>query len=443
MKSPVLSLSFIIATRFFGLFIVLPVLSLYALELRGANELLVGLLIGSYALAQMLLQAPFGILSDKIGRKKALFIGLLIFIVGSMLCALATDIYTMILGRFVQGAGAVGAVAVAMISDFVPEARRGRAFMVMGMFIGLSFAASMVLAPLLSAHFSLSSLFYLSIFLTLICIILLFTAVPKEPKIRHLSAKTPFYKFFIQKDLGLMNLSNFLQKMLMSLTFMLLPLFLDALGLSLTLIYSLCMLAGFVAMGLCGSLADKKGLSKAFLIIGVLGFFVSYLCFDLSVLSKGDEISASAFLIAASVLFFISFNLHEPILQSCASAFVHANERGAALGVFNAFGYAGSFLGGILGGAMLSLSAQMSAFFVPLLALIMLWLVCLCFLKNPNAFKTLYLKGVRLDENAARKTMGVIELYQNEDFWVLKFDSKLIGEEAVLRALGVEKAVLD
>lgn len=436
MTSPILSLSFIIGTRFFGLFIVLPVLSLYALELKGANDFLLGLLIGSYALAQMLLQAPFGMLSDKIGRKKALFLGLLIFIIGSIFCALASDIYMMILGRFIQGAGAVGAVAVAMINDFVPESKRSRAFIVMGMFIGLSFAASMVLSPLLSEHFSLASLFYLSIFLTIICIILLFTAVPKEPKIKHLSTKTPFFKFFIQKDLAIMNLSNFLQKMLMSLTFMLLPLSLNALGLDLTLVYSFCILAGFVAMGLCGSLADKKGLTKAFLIIGVLGFFISYLCFDLS---KNFSSYASFFILISSALFFISFNLHEPILQSCASAFVRANERGAALGVFNAFGYAGSFFGGIFGALMLAFSANSNLLFMILLVILALWLIILTLLKNPSAFKTIYLKGARLDEKRSKSVLGVIEMYQNDDFLVIKFDSKIISQEALLKALDLKE----
>ena len=138
-------LSFIIASRFLGLFIVLPVLSLYALNLEGANEFLVGLIVGVYAISQMIFQVPFGALSDKIGRKKALTIGLLVFVVGSIVCALSSDIYTMLFGRFLQGIGAVGAVATAMISDFVTEENRSKAMAIMGAFIGLSFTLSMVL----------------------------------------------------------------------------------------------------------------------------------------------------------------------------------------------------------------------------------------------------------------------------------------------------------
>ena len=159
MLKSVLPLSFIVATRFFGLFILLPVLSYYALELEGASERLVGVLIGVYAIMQMALQTPFGALSDKIGRKNTLAVGLVIFILGSVVCAFASDIYTMILGRFIQGCGAVGAVATALISDFTTEENRGKAMAIMGAMIGAGFGVAMILSPVLSAKFGLGSLF--------------------------------------------------------------------------------------------------------------------------------------------------------------------------------------------------------------------------------------------------------------------------------------------
>ena len=200
MLKSVLPLSFIVASRFFGLFIVLPVLSLYALNLSGANEFLVGLIVGVYAISQMMFQVPFGALSDKIGRKKALTIGLLIFVAGSIVCALASEIYTMLFGRFLQGVGAVGAVATAMISDFVAEENRSKAMAIMGAFIGLSFTLSMVLGPLLAKDYGLSSLFYLSATLSLLCVVLLYTVVPKEIKVSAKAEKVPFGKLFLQKD---------------------------------------------------------------------------------------------------------------------------------------------------------------------------------------------------------------------------------------------------
>jgi len=121
MLKTIMPLNLIISLRFFGLFIVLPVLSVYALKFEDANELLIGIAIGGYAATQMLLQVPFGMLSDKIGRKITLSIGLVIFIIGSLICAFSTDIYMLIFGRLLQGAGAIGAVAVAMISDMIKE----------------------------------------------------------------------------------------------------------------------------------------------------------------------------------------------------------------------------------------------------------------------------------------------------------------------------------
>ncbi|TQR34404.1 MFS transporter [Campylobacter sp. MIT 99-7217] len=427
MLKSVLPLSFIVGTRFFGLFIVLPVLSLYATHLQGANTLLIGFLVGVYALAQMFLQVPFGIMSDKFGRKKTLLLGLVIFIIGSFICAYADHIYMMILGRAIQGAGAVGAVAVAMISDFVEEENRGKAMAIMGIFIGLSFAASMVISPLMSEKFGLSSLFELSAFLSFICIILLYTLVPKAPCITHQNIKTPLHKFFTQKNFALMNFTNFMQKMLMSLVFVFFPVLLvesfDYPKQDLYVIYTFCMIAGFLAMGLAGSLGEKRGLSKAMLLFGVFCFLVSFVLFEFSF-----YLEALSCFIIAFIVFFIGFNIHEPIMQSCASKFAKVNEKGAALGVFNAFGYAGSFFGGIFGGIMM----YFGYFIYMIIALIILWFILLCFLKNPNEFKNLYLGlDEKFDIQKLQDTLGIIDIYQNAKNKVIKFDSKILDEEKI------------
>ena len=127
MFKTVLPLSAILSLRFFGLFLVLPVLSAYALQLQGATPTLIGVIVGGYALTQAIFQVPFGIMSDKLGRKPTLLIGLIIFLVGSIICAVSQDIYSLIFGRFLQGAGAIGAVIPAMISDLVNEESRGKA----------------------------------------------------------------------------------------------------------------------------------------------------------------------------------------------------------------------------------------------------------------------------------------------------------------------------
>lgn len=426
----ILALSFIVASRFFGLFIVLPVLSLYALKLENANDFLVGLLVGVYALMQMIFQVPFGMLSDKIGRKKTMLLGLILFIIGSLICSFANDIYTMLFGRILQGSGAIGAVASAMISDFVSEEKRGKAMAMMGGFIGIAFALSMVLAPIMSAKFGLSSLFDLSAVLSLLCIVLLYTAVPKEPKITHENSKTPFLNLLKEKNLALMNATNFMQKMLMSIAFLLIPIILVERFHyeKLWLVYSASMLVGFVAMGFAGALGEKRGLAKHILLAGVAFFILSYIFFAFF-----DNLTL--FIIAVAI-FFLGFNLHEPIMQSCASKFCKVNEKGKALGAFNAFGYAGSFSGGVIGGIFLHFEA------LKFLALIMIilaffWLISLFFLKNPFDFKNLYLPlETRADLNAILQIKGVLEAYKNHHNLVVKFDKTQLSQKELERLMG-------
>ena len=432
MLKSILPLSFIIGTRFFGLFVILPVLSLYAFNLDGANDFLVGLLIGIYALMQMLLQVPFGALSDKIGRKKALFLGLVIFIIGSVFCALANDIYVMMIGRALQGAGAVGAVAAALISDFTSEEQRSKAMAIMGAFIGLSFCLSMVLSPILSQKFGFSSLFWLSAVLTLLCIVLLFTAVPKEPKITTKAEQTPILKLLRQKNLALMNLTSFMQKMLISIAFFLIPLlFVKSLANpkeNLWLVYLCAMIVGFLAMGIAGVLGEKRGLSKRLLLVGVGLFILAFGLIDFLIYFISYEMATWIFIIAVAV-FFIGFNLHEPIMQSVASKFALANERGTALGVFNAFGYGGSFVGGVLSGvAWRYLDIHILSIAVVVLSCA--WFILLCFLKNPSDFKNIYLP-LNTSYNALDKHKGIVEIYTHCNQLIIKYDSKLLDEKTL------------
>ena len=431
MLKSVLPLSFIVASRFFGLFIVLPVLSLYALNLEGANEFLVGLIVGVYAISQMIFQVPFGALSDKIGRKKALTIGLLIFVVGSIVCALASEIYTMLFGRFLQGVGAVGAVATAMVSDFVAEENRSKAMAIMGAFIGLSFTLSMVLGPLLARSYGLSSLFYLSAALSLLCVVLLYTVVPKEIKVSAKAQKVPFGKLFLQKDYMIINFTSFMQKMLTSIAFLVIPIVLvreyGYESSELYKVYTLGAVLGFLAMGLAGALGDGKGLSKVILIAGTLLFALTYAIFALSF---------TKFLFVVGIaIFFVGFNLHEPIMQSTATKFVKSSQKGTALGIFNSFGYFGSFVGGAVGGYIMH-TFNFKVLAIVCVVLCVIWLVLLFSLNDPRVFKNIYLSPeVSLNLELLNSQKGVVDYYKNEKNQVIKFDSRLTSEAALKESL--------
>ena len=435
MLRSVLPLGFIVASRFFGLFIILPVLSLYALELDGANEFLAGLTIGAYAITQMIFQLPFGSLSDRFGRKFMIFVGLIIFIIGSLICAISTDIYTMLFGRLLQGCGAVGAVATAMISDLVSEDKRSKAMAMMGGMIGIAFAISMILSPLLSREFGLSSLFYLSLIVTIFCIFLLFSAVPKEPKIHHHDPKIPLTKLLKQKDLAIMNLTNLMQKMLMSCAFVAIPIVLvkslEYSGDNLWIVYLISMIFGFLAMGMAGFLGDGKGHSKKLLLIGVVLFIISFIGF-------GVANSAVSFIIFV-VIFFIGFNIHEPILQSCASKFAKSNQRGSALGIFNSFGYLGSFLGGAVGGYLLH-SYNITALAAVLAVLLAIWLLILFQLSDPRIFQIIRLKNA--DISILDSVNGIVDRYKQNGYSIVKFNSNIISRDEVISILGVSNEEL-
>ena len=426
-----LPLSFIIGSRFFGLFIILPVISVYALELEGATEFLIGVLIGVYAISQIAFQVVFGYVSDRFGRKNSMLIGLLVFIAGAVICAAATDIYAMILGRFIQGAGAIGAVAIALMSDMTKEEVRGHAMAMMGAFIGISFTLSMILSPILSAKYGLSSLFYLSIAVTVVCIALLYTAVGEEPKFTHSQAKMPAVKLLSNRNLLLMNISNFMQKMLMSAAFIVIPIaIVKYFGMDKKDLSGIYSVFGFIAMGIGGAIGETKRITKQILVIGVSLFVV---CYGLFALSLGHK----PLFYAGVIIFFIGFNLHEPILQSMASKFSKVSQKGAVLGIFNAFGYMGSFIGGIGGGALLKFYG-LSALSAVVTVLCVAWLVALKWLDNPNIFKNIYLpSSANADMATLEMQKGVVECYKTAQNLVVKYNSKLTDEAAIKRIIGI------
>ena len=435
MLKTVLSLSFVVGSRFFGLFIILPVFGLYASNLDNSNTMLAGVAIGIYALMQMIFQIPFGAMSDKFGRKNVMSLGLVIFIIGSLICGFTNDIYWMIFGRFLQGSGAVGSVAIAMISDFTSEEKRGKAMAIMGMMIGAAFGLSMVLGPYLSARYGLGVLFHISTALTLICIILLYTAVPEEIKISSLQKKVSIIEILVQKDLALMNLTNFLQKMLLTMTFFVIPIVLvTKLGFmekNLWIVYSISMVFGFIAMGMAGFMGEKRGLSKMILLLGISFFIFSYVCFVVA--------NSKTLFIIGVILFFIGFNMHEPIMQSAASKFAKSDQKGAVLGVFNAAGYFGTFVGGIGGGVMLeNLGIHYLAAIIAIICII--WFLLLISLTNPANFKNIYLKNSEnLNLSSLENRVGFIEAYRKNSEIVVKFNNKFISENDVKKALNIKE----
>ena len=435
MIKSVLPLSLIIALRFFGLFLVLPVISVYAMNLEGATPTLVGVVIGGYALTQMIFQVPFGVISDKLGRKGTIVIGLILFAIGSLICAVSTDIYTLLFGRLLQGAGAIGAVVTATISDLVKEEQRSKAMATMGMFIGIAFAASMAAGPTIGASFGVHTLFYITMFIAIGSIFVLLKMVPNPPQITHTyNKKVEMGAVLGNVNLIKMNITNFLQKGLMTFAFMLIPIVLTKhfgweLG-ELWKVYIPAMIFGFIAMAPAAIIAEKKGKFREILVIGIVFFAVSYLII-------GFSPSATVFVIGV-VIFFIGFNMHEPIMQSLASKFAKVHQRGLVLGIFNSAGYLGTFLGGVLGGMFYN-EENLSTMVIVIALICALWAVLILTMANPAKKKFAYLSLNEFHlENSGKLTHNAIdEWYINntENVIAIKYDNELISEDEIKNLL--------
>jgi predicted MFS family arabinose efflux permease len=383
----------------------------------------------------MLFQIPFGVISDKLGRKGTIIMGLLLFAIGSIICAVSTDIYSLIFGRLLQGAGSIGAVVTAMISDLVKEEQRPKAMAIMGSSIAFAFAISMIAGPTIGALFGVQSLFYITLFLALASIFVLLKFVPNPPHITHTyKEKAKLGEILGNSNLIKMNITNFLQKGLMTFAFMIIPMTLikhfDWQMSELWKVYLPAMIFGIVAMGPAAVIAEKKGKFKEILIVGIILFAVSYLII-------GFSSNATVFVIGV-VIFFIGFNMHEPIMQSLASKFAKVHQRGLVLGIFTSAGYVGTFLGGLLGGAFYQ-SASMENLVVVIAGVCILWAILIVTMPNPAKKKFVYLN---LDEyhlqNSSKLTNEAIEewyINNTENIIAIKYDSDKISADEVKNLL--------
>ncbi len=430
MFKKVLPLSAILSLRFLGLFLVLPVVSIYAMGLKSSTPLLVGVVVGGYALTQAIFQVPFGTMSDKIGRKPTLLVGLIIFLIGSLISAYATDIYMLMLGRFLQGAGAIGSVITAMISDLVEEEVRGKAMAIMGGTIALSFALAMGLGPVIGASYGVEMLFFITAGLSVLAMILLFTKVPTPPRIKHIyheTAKTSD----ILKDSNLFNMIiiNAMQKGLMTVAFVLIPIILTGEDFGwekaeLWKAYVPAMIFGLVAMGPAAVFGEKHNKPKQIFLISIVLFIASFLIMGLT--------NDSTLFIVGVVFFFVAFNMMEPLVQSMITKFSKVHQKGAALGISNSVAYFATFVGGTSAGLFLGISDR-ATIGISVAAVSTLWLLWTLKLSNPTKHSFLFISQseVSTQKLQALENEHIAEWYINETEKkvVIKYVSGAISED--------------
>jgi MFS family permease len=435
MFKKVFPLSLILFLRFLGLFLVLPVLSVYALDLEGATPFLVGVIVGGYALTQAIFQVPFGSMSDKIGRKPTILFGLLIFLIGSLICAYSTDIYTLMFGRFLQGAGAIGSVVTAMIADLVEEKTRGHAMAIMGGFIAMSFAIAMALGPVIASHYGISTIFVITAILALLAIVILFVKVPTPPKIKHIyHGKTSTKDILKDPNLLGMIIINAMQKGLMTAAFVIIPVFLTQpeYGFNwqkseLWMVYAPAMVAGLIAMGPAAVFGEKKNIPKQIFMLSIVLFTASFVMMGLT--------DSSAVFITAVIFFFIAFNMMEPLVQSMISKFAKVHQKGAALGIANSAAYFFTFIGGTFAGLYLDISSR-EILGLTIGAIGLAWLVFTALkMKNPLRYSHLVIpeNEVDFDKLNALESEHIAEWFINETekVVVIKYASEKVDEDEI------------
>ncbi len=342
------SLAGVYGLRMLGLFVILPVFAVHAGQIRGGDNLtLVGLALGAYGLAQGILQIPFGMASDRWGRKPALYVGLAVFAAGSFLGLAAHDIWTAIAARVLQGAGAISSVAMALAADLTREEHRTKIMAMIGSTIGLMFALSLVGAPLLYRWIGMEGLFGLTGILSLVAMWVVRTQVPEPPARASAPAKAPGVAArLLEPDLLRLNAGIFILHILLYAMFVVVPSVLVQEGLALTQhwkLYLPVVLASFVAMVPAILYADRRNGAKPVLLasVGLL------LAVEAALMFVQRSVAAIALLMFG---FFVAFNVLEAMLPSLVSRVAPAQGRGAAIGVYNTTQTLGVFFGGVVGG---------------------------------------------------------------------------------------------
>jgi len=442
-----ISLASLSGLRLLGLFIILPVFAIYAQHIPGGSDLtLVGLAIGAYGLTQAILQIPFGWLSDRIGRKPVIYAGLLLLAIGSFIAAIAPNIWIVILGRAIQGAGAISAAVVALAADLTRDEHRTKSMALLGMAIGIMFALSMVLGPVLDAWIGLPGIFALTGVLALggIPIAKFVVPDPAPGQLVHDRDVEPakFREVLLDPELARLNYGIFaVHAALMALWVVIPPALLQA-GLSASEtweIYLPAVCLGFVLMLPAVILGERRGHGKMVFLGGIAVLLASQILLALGI----GTLRSIAF---ALLVFFTGFNLLEAMLPSLISKAAPASAKGTALGVFSSVQFLGTFLGAALGGFMSQHFGDTAVFLLGG-ALTLSWLVVASGMQDPVQVRTRTFSVPRMDESKAARLArrlaglpGVREalVKAGEGVAYLKVDARSFDEARVVRLLSAE-----
>lgn len=426
--------------RMLGLFIILPIFALYAEKLPGGqSHFLIGIALGAYGLTQSILQIPAGWLSDRYGRKPVIITGLLLFAVGSFVAASANDIYWIIFGRVIQGAGAINAAVMALTADLTREEHRTKAMAMIGITIGITFSISMVLSPVLYRFIGMSGMFTLVGVLAFISIAVVAWYIP-TPTVTHFHSDTEastskLAEVLRNKDLLRMDFGVFTLHAILMSVFMQIPFILRTDGLDAQHQWQVYLPVMLIAFGLMVPpiiIAEKKAMMKQVFMFAIALAAVA----QVAIMVLHDSLWGVA---VSLLMFFTAFNVLEATQPSIVSKIAPLAAKGTAMGVFSSVQFLGAFFGSAMGGLLMQLYGG-NAVLVFAVVMLLLWLAVASTMRAPRALATRIYHLKELNEDTARtmqqalaQLRGVSEVLvvANEQIALLKVEISGFDEEAV------------
>ena len=430
--------------RMFGLFIILPVFAFYAEDLPGGNDyLLIGIALGAYGLTQALLQIPFGWLSDRIGRKPVIYMGLLLFALGSFVAATADDIYWVIFGRIIQGAGAISAAIMALAADLTREEHRTKAMATIGMTIGTTFIISLIVAPILNQWIGVPGIFTMTGILALLAIVVVRKVIP-DPVISRFHSDTEasagkFRNVLSNTQLLRLNYGIFALHATLMALWLIVPFSLRNAGLAVddhwqiylpVLVVSMILIIPAIIYG------EKKAKLKQVFVAAVTLLLIGQVMLAFT----AESIWGTAM---ALLVFFVAFNLLEASLPSLISKIAPVGAKGTAIGVYSSTQFMGAFIGATMGGFLYGNYGGYALYaFCGLLLIV--WLMLAITMKAPGAVRSKMYQVEEMDNTQAvhlskqlSALSGVNEalVLANERVAYLKVEMKGFDEEGVVKLL--------
>jgi len=368
-----LKVSLVMAVRMLGLFMLFPVMSVYAVNYHGSTPFLIGMAIGVYGLTQALFQIPFGFLSDRFGRKPILIIGLLIFLLGSVVAANASNIIFIVIGRALQGGGAISAVLMAFLADSITEDNRAKANAFVGFQIGVAFMLSLIIGPIITSRIGLSGLFWIIGFLSIIAMLIVLSLQHSKP-VNYYQLSFEAFKENLTRELVALDFSVFSLHLILASGFIVMPLLIMENQIVSMIdnwqLYLPAVLLSFIGMIPLIIISEKFKKTKYILLLSIFLLIVSQIIFYIS------NLNFSVFLITLTI-FFVAFNTIEAILPSLLSRTASVSKRGLAMGIFSTSQFLGTFIGGAIGGLIYDIYNLNSVFLFTIFVAIIWWFMVL------------------------------------------------------------------